>query len=66
MVQGGLFTAHPGNAHGGGESPGGQSSLWQGVGIGSSGSPDLGIVAAAEQRGDSEKGFHRKGFREEV
>ena len=50
MVQGGLLTAHPGSAHGGGEAPGGQSSLRQGAGTGSSGYPDLGIAAAVEQR----------------
>ena len=49
MVQGGLLTAHPGSAHGGGEAPGGQSSLRQGAGKGSSGDPDLGIEAVAEQ-----------------
>ena len=49
MVQGGLLTAHPGSAHGGGEAPGDRSSLRQGAGIGSFGDPDLGIAAAAEQ-----------------
>ena len=49
MVQGGLLTAHPGSAHGGGEAPGDQSSLRQGVGTGSYGDPNLGIMAAAEQ-----------------
>ena len=48
MVQGGLLTAYPGSAHGGGEAPGDQSSLWKGVDTGSSGDPDLGIAAAAE------------------
>ena len=49
MVQGGLLTAHPGSAHGGGETPGDQSSLLQGAETGSSGDPDLGIAAEAEQ-----------------
>ena len=49
MVQGGLLTAQPGSAHGGGEAPGDQSALRQGAGIGSSGAPDLGIAEAAEQ-----------------
>ena len=48
MVQGGLLTTHPGSAHGGGEAPVEQSSLWQGAGTCLSGDPDLGI-AAAEQ-----------------
>ena len=34
MVQEGLITTHPGSAHGGGEAPGGQSSLRQGAGTG--------------------------------
>ena len=49
MVQGGLLTAHPGSAHGGGEAPGDRSSLRHGAGTGSSSDPDLGIAAAAEQ-----------------
>ena len=49
MVQGGLLTAHPGSAHGGGEAPGDQFSLRQGAGMRSSGDPDLGIAAAAKQ-----------------
>ncbi|KAE8797042.1 hypothetical protein D1007_27828 [Hordeum vulgare] len=32
MVQGGLRTTSPGSVHGGGEAPGGQSSLRQGAG----------------------------------
>src|SRR4051812_9996332 len=32
MVQGRLLTDHPGSFHGGGEAPGGRSSLWQGAG----------------------------------
>src|SRR4051812_5462379 len=62
MVQGGLVTAHPGSAHGGGEALEGQSSLRQGAGTGSSGCPDLPIVAAAEQRKISRKGFRPEGF----
>ena len=49
MVQGGLLTAHPGSAHGGGEAPGGQSSLRQGAEKSSAGAPDLGSAATAEQ-----------------
>ena len=49
MVQGGLLTAHPGSAHGGGEAPGDDPSLRQGAGTRSSGDPDLGIATAAEQ-----------------
>ena len=63
MVQGKLLTAHPGNIHGGGAAPGGQSSLWQGAGKRSADAPDLGSAAAAEQRRDSEKGFSLRGFR---
>ena len=48
MVQGGLLTTHPASARGGGEAPGGPSSLRQGAGTGSSGSPDLGIAATTE------------------
>ena len=50
MVQGGLLTVHPGSIHGGGEAPGGGSSLRQGAGKRSSGAPDLGSAAVAEQR----------------
>ena len=57
MVQGGLLTVHPGSMHGGGEAPGSGSSLRQGAGKRSSGAPDLGSSAAAEQRSDREKGF---------
>ena len=49
MVQGGLLTAHPGSKHDGGGTPGDQSSLRQGAGIGASGNPEIGIAAAAEQ-----------------
>src|SRR4051812_39908608 len=62
MVQGGLLTVHPGSIHGGGEAPGGDSSLRQGAGKRSSGAPDLGNVAAAEQRRDREKRFCPRGF----
>ena len=50
MVQGRILTAHPGSVHGGGESPGGRSSLRQGAGKGPDGAPDLGSAMAAEQR----------------
>ena len=49
MVQGGLLTAHPRGDHGEGEVSGGQSSLRQGAGTGSSGDPEIGIASAAEQ-----------------
>ena len=65
MVQGGLLTAHPGSVHGDGEAPEGGSSLRQGAGTGSPGSPDLETAAAAEQRGDREKGFCPEGFQSE-
>src|SRR4051812_8621950 len=41
MVQGGLHTNHPRSVHGGGEAPGGQSSLRKGAGKRSFGAPDL-------------------------
>ena len=63
MVQGGVLTAHLGSVHGDGEAPGDESSLRQGVGIGSPGSPGLETPVAAEQRGDHEKGFCPRGFR---
>ena len=66
MVQGGLLTAHPGGVHGDGEAPGGESSLRQGAGTGSPGSPDLETAAAAKQRGDREKGICSEGFQSEV
>src|SRR4051812_42977082 len=62
MVQGGLLMVHPGSIHGGGEAPGGGSSLRQGAGKRSSSAPDLGSTAAAEQRRDREKGFPSRGF----
>src|SRR6187399_3748981 len=65
MVQGGLLTTHPGSVHGGGEAPGGGSPLRQGAGKSSPDAPDLGSVAAAEQRRDREKGFRPRGFRDE-
>ena len=61
MVQGRLLTTHPGDVHGDGGDPGGDSSLRQGAGIASPGSPDL-ETAAAEQRGDWKKGFWFGGF----
>src|SRR3954465_10001710 len=63
MVQGGLLTVHPGSIHGGGEAPGGGSSLKQGAGKRSPGAPDLGSAAVEEQRRDREKGFLSRGFR---
>ena len=62
MVQGGLLMTHPGSVHGDGEAPGGESSLRQGAGTASPGSPDLETAAAAEQRGDQEKGLYPQGF----
>ena len=49
MVQGGLLAAHLGDDHGGGEVSGGESSLRQSAGTGSSRDPEIGIVAAVEQ-----------------
>ena len=57
MVQGGLLMAHPGGVHGDGGAPGGDSSLRQGAGAASPGSPDLETAAAGELRGDWKKGF---------
>ena len=65
MVQGGLLMSHPGSVHCDGEAPGGESSLRQGAGIGSLGSPVFETVAVAEQRGHREKGFCLEGFRSE-
>src|SRR4051812_27425133 len=62
MVQGGLLTVHSGSIHGGGEAPGGGSSLRQGAGKRSPGAPDLGSAVAEEQRRDREKGFPSWGF----
>src|SRR4051812_35180736 len=39
MVQGGLLMVHPGSIHGGGEAPGGGSSLRQGAGKRAPGAP---------------------------
>src|SRR3954462_15058444 len=55
--QGGPLTVHPGSIHGGGEAPGGRSSLRQGAGKRSADGPDLGSATAAEQRRDPKKGF---------
>src|ERR1041385_600366 len=51
MVQRKLLTTHPGSVHGGGEAPGGRSSLRQGAGKGPDGAPDLGS-AVARNRGE--------------
>ena len=65
MVQGGLLTAHPGSAHGGGEAPVGDPSLRQGAGKGSSDAPNLGSTTAAEQRWKSRYGVLLEGFHDE-
>src|ERR1041385_5330 len=57
MVQGKLLTRHPGSIHGEEETPGGRTSLRQGAGKRSSGAPDLGSEAAAEQRRNRKIGF---------
>ena len=62
MVQGGQLTAHPGSAHGDGEAPGGDPSLRQGAGKGSSDAPDLGSATAAEQWRNRKKGLLFQGF----
>ena len=62
MVQGGLLMAHPGGDHGDGEASGGQSSLRQGAGTGSSGDPEIGIVTAMEQWTKSRNGALLEGF----
>src|SRR3954465_5318594 len=62
MVDGGILTVHPGSIHGGGEALEGGSSLRKGAEKRSSGAPDLGSAAAAEQRRDREKGFRPRGF----
>src|SRR3954466_15055029 len=62
MVQGGLLTDHPGSVHGGGEAPGGRSSLRQGAGKRSAGGLDLGSSTVAEQRRYCEKGFYLRSF----
>ena len=65
MVQGALLMSYPEGVHGNGEAPGGEPSLWQGAGTGSPGSPVLETVATVEERGDHEKGFCLRGFRDE-
>ena len=65
MVQGGLLTAHPRSVHVDGEALGGESSLLQGAGAMSPGSPDLETVVVAEQRRDREKGLSFRGFPDE-
>ena len=62
MVQRRLLTAHPGGVHGDGGAPEGDSSLRQGAGTASPGSPDLETVAAAIQRGDLEKDLYIRDF----
>ena len=62
MVQGRLLTAHPGGVHEDGGSPGGDSSLRQGVGTASPSSPDLETAAAAVQRGYRGKDFYIRVF----
>ena len=58
---------HPGGIHGDRGAPGGESSLRQGAGTASPGSPDFETAAAAEQRRDREKGLARfEGFRTRV
>src|SRR4051812_44343852 len=57
MVQGRLLTSHSGGVHGGGEVPGGQSSIRQGAEKWSSRAPNLRSAAAAEQRGNRDAGF---------
>ena len=56
MVQGKLLTMHHEGKHGDGEASGGQSSLRQGAGTGSSGDPEIGIAEAAEHQGFSRDG----------
>ena len=53
------------HVHGDGEAPGGDSSLLQGTGTASPGSPDLETATAAEQRRDREKGLFSRGFPDE-
>ena len=63
MVQGGLLTAHPGDAHGGGEVSGGESSLRQGSGTAAPDDPETGIASAVEQWTKSRNGALLEGFR---
>ena len=62
MVRGRLLTTHPGGVHGDGRAPGGASSLRQGAGTVSPGSPDLETAAAVEHRRDWEKGLAPRRF----
>src|ERR1041385_4925046 len=62
MVQRKLLTAHPGSVHGGGEAPGGRSSLRKGAEKRFAGAPNLGSATAAEQRRDHEKASVFGGF----
>ena len=64
IIQGRLLTAHEGGVHGDGGAPGGESSLRQGAGTASPGSPDLETAAAEEQRMHREKGSWCRGFLE--
>ena len=64
MVQRGLLTAHLGSDQGDGGASGGQSSLRQGAGTGTSADHDLGIAMAAEQSRKRGKGVLSKGFRD--
>ena len=65
MVQGELLTAHTGGVHRHGWSPGGGSSLRQGAGAASPGSPDLETAEAAVQRGVRGKQIDIRGFHPE-
>src|SRR3954467_12335250 len=58
----GLLTTHPGGIHGNGWSPGGGSSVRQGAGTASPGSPDLETAVAAVQRGERERQIDIRGF----
>src|SRR4051812_21335060 len=62
MVQGGQLMAHLGGDHGDGEASGVESSLQQGTRTGSSGDPEIGIAAAAEQWGKSRNGAPPQGY----
>ena len=63
MVQGGLLTAHPGSIHGGGEAPEGQSSLRQGAGTWSPGSPNLEWRRQQNKGEIMKNGYVLEGFR---
>ena len=58
-----LLTKHLEGNHGDGGASGDQSSLRQGVGIGTSADSDLGIATAAEQWHKRGKGVLSEGFR---